>query len=120
MTQIAILPEPSESGRVTYRAICGRQQSVGKTAGEALDALTPSWEGGDSAALVIVQRQRPDQFFTAEQQTRLRELMDRWRIAREGGPALPAGEQAELEGLIEAELRATGERTATLLKALEQ
>ena len=119
MTKIAILPEPAESGQITYRAISGRQQSVGKTAGEALDSLTSCLPGDDSATLVIVQRQRPDRFFTAEQQTRLQELMGRWRLARDGGPALAPAGQVELEGLIEAEVRAAGERTATLLRELE-
>ena len=119
MTKIAILPEPAESGLVTYRAIAGRQQSVGKTAGEALDALN-SLTGEDAATLVIVQHQRPDEFFTAGQQARLQELMQRWRVAREDGTALSAAEQVELENMIEAELRAAGERTAALLRELAQ
>jgi hypothetical protein len=120
MTKIAILPEPTESGGVAYRAISGRQQSVGRTAGEALDALTSSLEGEDSAALVIVQHQRPDQFFTAAQQARLQHLMGQWRSARERGAVLSEAEQAELDGLVEAELHAAGERAAKLLRELEQ
>ena len=120
MTKIAILPEPAESGQVTYRAIAGRQQSVGKTAGEALDALTSSLKGEDSATLVIVQHQRPDRFFTAEQQARLTELMRRWRQSRDGGPGLSPDETVELENLVDAEVRAAGQRTAALLRELEQ
>ncbi len=70
--------------------------------------------------LVIVQPQQPDQFFTAGQQARLQGLMARWRIARDGGPALPPAEQSELERLIEEEVRASGERTAAWLKKLNQ
>jgi len=120
MTKVAILPEPAESGQVTYRAIAGRQQSTGKTAGEALDALTASLPEGEAATLVIVQHQRPDQFFTAEQQTRLNELMARWRSVRDRSAGLPPGEQAELDALVEAEVRAAGERTTALLRELEQ
>jgi hypothetical protein len=120
MTKIAILPETTESGQITYRAISGGQQSVGKTAGEALDSLASFLNGDDSSTLVIVQRQRPDPFFTAEQHARLQELMRRWRISRDGGPALSETEQTELEELIDAEVRASGRRTAALLRELEQ
>lgn len=120
MTKIAIVPEPAESGRITYRAIAGGQQSVGKTAGEALDALTATLKDEDSATLVIVQHQRPDPFFTAEQQTRLEELMHRWRLARDGGTALSPEEQIELENLVETEVGAAGKRAAALLRELEQ
>lgn len=120
MTKIAILPESAESGQVTYRAIAGRQQSVGKTAGEALDALTSTLKGDDSATLVIVQHQRPDRFFTAEQQARLEELMRRWRLSRDAGSGLPPDEAAELENLVNAEFHAATQRTAALLRELEQ
>jgi len=53
-------------------------------------------------------------FFTADQQRRLAKLMKRWRAARDSGETLPADEQSELEALIEAELRAAGDRAAAL------
>ena len=40
MTTVAILPENSQIGGTAYRAVAGPIQSVGKTAGEALDGLT--------------------------------------------------------------------------------
>ena len=120
MTKVAILPESTEPGRITYRAIAGRQQSVGKTAGEALDALTSTLSDEASATMVIVQHQRPDEFFNAQQQARLKELMLRWRAARDGGSSLAPGEQSELDALVEAETRAAGERAAALLKELER
>jgi hypothetical protein len=120
MTKVAILPEPAGSGQVTYRAIAGQQQSVGKTAGEALDALTSSLPESATATLVIVQHQCPDQFFTAEQQERLKELMARWRAARDRDAALAPAEQVELDALVEAEVRAAGERTAAVLREMEQ
>ncbi len=120
MTKIAILPESTELGRITYRAIAGRQQSVGKTAGEALDALTSTLSDEASATMVIVQHQRPDDFFNAQQQARLQELMLRWRVARDGGSRLAPDEQSELDTLVEAETRAAGERAAALLRELER
>jgi len=120
MTKVAILPEPAQSGQVTYRAIAGRRQSVGKTAGEALDALTSSLPEKEAGTLVIVQHQRPDEFFTAEQQGRLNELMTRWRVARDGAAVLPPAEQAELDALVEAEVRAASQRTMALLRELEE
>jgi len=119
MTTVAIFPEPAQSGPVTYRAIAGSQQSVGKTAGEALDALTSGLPEKEAATLVIVQRQRPDEFFTAEQQARLNELMARWRAARDGGTVLSPAEEEELEALVEAEVRAASRRTVALLRELE-
>ena len=120
MTKVAILPEPAQSGQVTYRAIAGRRQSVGKTPGEALDALTTTLPEKETGTLVIVQHQRPDEFFTAEQQALLKELMARWRTARDGGAVLPPAEQAELDALVETEVRAASQRTAALLRELEE
>jgi hypothetical protein len=120
MTKVAILPEAAESGRVTYRAIAGKQQSVGKTAGEALDALTSTLPEEATATMVVVQHQRPDEFFSAQQQARLKELMLLWRSARDGGSALNPAEQRELDSLVEAETHAAGQRAAALLKELEE
>ena len=120
MTTVAILPEPTDSGQVAYRAIAGKRQSIGKTAGEALDALTASLPENDAGTLVIVQHQYPDHFFTAEQQARLRELMLRWRTVRDAGTSLSPSEQAELDALADAELKAASQRTAALLQELEK
>ena len=118
MTTVAILPEPTNAGEPAYRAIAGGRQSVGKTAGEALDALTTQLPHEEAGTLVVVQQLRPDQFFTAQQQTRLKELMARWRAARDAGSSLPAGDQTELDALVEAELRAAGERASAVLKGV--
>lgn len=40
MTTVAILPTRDASGEKSYRVIAGDKHSVGKTAGQALDALT--------------------------------------------------------------------------------
>ena len=82
MTKVAILPVPSETGDISYCAVAGDKRSQGKTAGEALDALTPQLSVAESGTLIIVQNLSPDRFFTEEQQQRLGELMARWRDAR--------------------------------------
>src|ERR1051325_11543069 len=110
MTTIAILPETVSGNGITYRAVAGKKQSSGKTAGEALDRLTAQLSDEETSTLVIVQNLRPDSFFTAQQQQRLSELMAQWRAARDVNAELPPSEQADLEALIEAELEATMQR----------
>jgi hypothetical protein len=57
---------------------------------------------------------RPDPFFSEEQQRRLEELMTRWRAAREAGLRLAPEDEAELKGLVDAELRGAAERAAAI------
>ena len=118
MTKVAILPIPTEQGALSYRAIAGEKHAQGKTAGEALDALTAQLSADEASTLIIVQHLRPDRFFTAAQQQRLDALMARWRTARDQGATLPADEQTELEALVEAELQASAARATTLADAL--
>ena len=118
MTKVAIVPEPSEQGEMAYRAITRGHQSLAKTAGAALDALTSQLPAEEAGTLVIVQSQQPDEFFTPQQQERLRGLIARWRAAREAGCLLPPAELAELEALVDAEVQATGRRAAALSDAL--
>jgi len=120
MTQVAILPEISTKGDTMYRAVSGARQAVVRTAGGALDALTAQLSPEESGTLVVVQNHRPDEFFTAQQQRRLEELMQRWRTARETGKQLPDSEQAELSALIDAEVQASGERAVAALAGLER
>jgi len=51
MTTITILPEKAGS----YRALAGDKESTGRTAGEALDALTSQLADDEGGTLVIVQ-----------------------------------------------------------------
>jgi hypothetical protein len=120
MTTIAILPDSINEVDKYYRAVAGDKESVGKTAGEALDALTAQLTEDESGTLVIVQHLRPDRFFTAEQQNRLAGLMSRWRSARVSNDNLLPEEQAELESLVDAELRAAAHRAETALRDLEK
>ena len=114
MTKVAILPEPSKQGVMAYRAIAGGHESLARTAGAALDALTAQLPAGEGGTLVIVQSQQPDEFFTAKQQERLQELMARWRAAREAGASLTLAEQTELDALVYAEVQAAGRRAGAL------
>lgn len=118
MTTIAIVPDDPQASPPQFRAVAGELQSVGATVGQALDALTAQLGGLDETTLVVVQPMRPDALFTAAQQQRLAELMTRWRAARDAGTALPRQEQAELDALVEAELRAAAARSAALGRQL--
>lgn len=117
MTTVAILPISGPQGDIYYQAVAGARQSEGRTAGEALDALTLQLPSDDAGTLVVVQHGRPDRFFNAAQQQRLAELMERWRRARDVGVPLEAADQTELNLLIEAELLATTQRAAALADA---
>ncbi|MBD1804694.1 hypothetical protein H6F98_04300 [Microcoleus sp. FACHB-SPT15] len=69
---------------------------------------------------MIVQRFLPDDLFPAQQQARLRELMERLHEAVAIGEALAPQVQQELEELVEAELKATIERSARILKQTQR
>src|SRR5258708_3378125 len=120
MTKVAIVPEPSVKGDTMYRAVAGTRHALAKTVGSALDALTAQLPPEESGTLVVVQNHRPDQFFTAQQQRRIEQLMNRWRAARDAGKSLSASEQGELDTLGGAEVRASGERAAAALAGLEK
>jgi hypothetical protein len=118
MQTIAILPEPTADS-LSYRATCGQHQATGQTPGQALDILeaelaTTSTESGET--LVILQRFRPDDLFTAAQQQRLRELMDQFQAAIAQGTQLAPTIQSELNTLVEAELEANIQRSQRLLQ----
>ena len=66
--------------------------------------------------LMVIQNASPDLFFSAQQQERLQSLMEIWREARDKGRSLPPEQQAELDTLVEAELRTATARTAAAAK----
>ncbi|ETX04115.1 hypothetical protein [Candidatus Entotheonella palauensis] len=109
MLPIAIRAEQSEADEPRFRAIAGNRQSVGRTMGEALDALTADWGDDIQETAVLIQRFQPDAYFTDAQYSRMRELLDR-------RTTLTAEERAELEALIDAELDATVARTEHLVR----
>ena len=116
MTTVAILSVSDPSGEKSYRAVAGDKQSVGKTAGQALDALTAQLGETEFSALLVFQSFRPDPFFSVEQQERMSDLMSLWRAARDQSQELLPEQQAELNKLVEAELRAATARTAALMQ----
>jgi hypothetical protein len=120
MKTVTILPMPTVGGGVNYCAVSNGKRSQGATAGEALDALTSQLSDAEAGTLVIVQNRRPDQFFDARQQKRLAELMGRWRACRDDGKPFPAEEQAELDLLVEIELRGAAARAAALADELKR
>src|SRR2546423_10328589 len=110
MTTITILPEKIDS----YRAVAGDKESTGRTAGEALDALTSQLDEEESGTLVIVQNRKADQFFNAIQQERLTDLM---QLRKAGN--LSADDERELESLVDAELNGARQRANALSDGLK-
>jgi hypothetical protein len=119
MQTISIATIANINGDRVYRAAIGDRQSTGKTAGEALDALTMQIGSQEINGFLLLQNQQPDRFFTIEQQQRLTELMSIWRTARDRGDSIPAEQQSELDALIEAELNATAERAKAILAQIQ-
>lgn len=114
INKITISAEDPESPNSSFRAIWRDRESVGKTAGAALDALTGQMKPSDSAALVFIQNLRPDAFFTEVQQLRLQELLTRQNAMKASGAAMSADEQRELEDLVFAELDGSAGRAAAM------
>jgi hypothetical protein len=118
MESVAIFPVTSPTGLPAFRAVTKAGQSEGRTAGEALDAISARLSASESGTLVLIQPFRPDALFTAEQQSRLKDLMGQWRAARDEGRQLPAEVCAELECLVTEELQAAERRTRQVLQGL--
>jgi hypothetical protein len=120
MTKVAVYHVPADPESMPYRAVAGRTQARGRTAGEALDALASQLPQDEADTLVIVRSMSPDRFFTAAQRRRLEQLMALRREALAQNARLDAGDEAELERLVDAEVHATSERAAALLRGLGQ
>jgi hypothetical protein len=110
MTTITILPEKTDR----YRAVAGDKESTGRTAGEALDAITSQLAEAEGGTLVIVQNRRADEFFNAAQQQRLTALS-----IRRDAEDLSDEEARELEALVEAEIDGARRRAAALPRELK-
>ena len=65
MTKVAVLEENDGAHQVSFRAVTAGNQAMGRTAGEALDALTSQLPDGGADTLIIVRSLRPDHLFTA-------------------------------------------------------
>ena len=75
MTKVAVYHESADPESMPYRAVSGPNQAMGRTAGEALDALALQLPQEAADTLVIVRNMSPDRFFSAEQRRRMEELM---------------------------------------------
>lgn len=115
MTRVAVYHEPVAPENMAYRAVARGNSATGRTAGEALDALASQLTQEEVETLVIVRSMSPDRFFSADQRRRLEELMTLRREALAQNSSLGADEQAELEQLVDAEVKATTARAAALL-----
>jgi hypothetical protein len=89
MTNVALFREDADAEGMAFRAMTARNQAMGRTAGEALDALTSQLLDEERDTRIIVRNLAPDRFFTAEQRRRLEQLMADWRSARDAGRSLP-------------------------------
>ncbi len=118
MRMITILPENVGAQNASFRAVAGEKKSSGKTVGEALDALTAQLGEDESGTLVVIQQFRPDKYFTATQQARLSDLMNKWRSARDAQQQLSVAEQSELEALVAAQLEGSAQRTEAMMSKL--
>lgn len=116
MTTVSVL-SPTPTGGA-FRAVSGDAEATGDTVGQALDALVEQTGPAAGATLVVIQPRAGDGFFTDAQRARLGELMGRLRNARDGGLPLTASERAELDALVDEELKAAAARSAALLRAV--
>ena len=103
MTIATIRTDARAADDAKFVARSGNLRGVGRTMGEALDALAAQWAEITQPVPVIIQHFGPDRFFTQAQYDRMQEL--RRRIG-----SLSPEEQAELASLIDAELAATMDR----------
>lgn len=119
MTTVMILQENPGDSDTRFRAVAGTAQSEGETAGAALDALTHQiGDAAEDGMLVVVRPVRPDAFFTQGEQAELGSLMAAWRVARDQNGSLSPQDQARLEQLVEAELKAAGRRSAAMARGI--
>ncbi len=119
MQSISIETVAATNGDRLYRAAMGNQHSLGRTAGEALDALNIQMGSQEINGFLLLKSFQPDQFFTAEQQQRLIELMSIWRTTRDRGDTISPEQQLELDALIEDELNATIGRSKAILAQIQ-
>ena len=83
---------------------------------QTLDELNAQLGETDFIALLVIQSFNADLFLSADQQKRLSELISLWRVARDRGEVLLLEQQAELDALVYAELRAANARTTALMQ----
>jgi len=118
MTTVAVLHEPGGVESTPFRAISGSRQAMGRTAGEALDALSAQLPAEATETLVIVRELKADRFFGAEHGRLLKDLMILREQALAGRGTWTPENAADLERLVEMELHAATERAEALAREL--
>ena len=113
MTPLSVQLEKTEADAPFYRAVAGKYRSVGKTAGEALDALIAQEGDTVDPSTIMIQRFLPDAYFTQGQHDRMKTLL----ACR---AALTEDEKEELNALVDAELDAAISRSDALLGGAKQ
>ena len=63
MTRVTVLREGLGFQDPVFRAVGGHAQAVGRTVGEAVDALAARLPEDQAGTLIIVRDLRPDRFF---------------------------------------------------------
>ena len=94
------------------------QSGYGETVGDALNELDTRIGPPNEMRVIIVQCFVPDEFFTADDQNRLRELMTARKTALAAGRELPEDQWSELQALIDKELEGTGRRASAVGEAI--
>ena len=109
MSAVMIHSETIDESNPRFRAIAGSLQSIGRTAGEALDSLLAQEGETIESSMIVIQRFAPDAYFSQAQHDRMQELLERH--------STPNGaESNELNALIDAELDTTVIRSQAPLK----
>ena len=109
MSSVMIHSETTDHSKPRFRAVAGGLQSVGRTAGEALDSLLAQEGESIESSMIVIRRFAPDAYFSQAQHDRMQELLQR-------RSTLSDDESSELDGLIDAELDATVLRSQAPLK----
>jgi hypothetical protein len=118
MTQVTLIHDAADPETMPYRAVAGKIQAMGRTAGEAIDALTARMEPENAQTLVIVRNLSGDRYFTDEQRQRMERLISQHKRSLEGHAAWTRDDEAELIRLVDAELKAATERAEALCREL--
>lgn len=118
MDKITIVGLEESTVRGPFRAYVDRHEGIGESPGQALDALQKQMGPRRGMQVILVQSNEPDDFFSSEDQSRLRELMDARRVALESGSEISQPLLVELESLIEKELLGATARTEAALVAV--
>ena len=100
MTKIELVEERTGGEEKCFRAVAAHHQAMGRTAGEAIDALTAQIPPEEADTLIIVRGLRGDRFSKhpgTPKSGRLEEPpsrfvprgQDQWEGDRDTGPSLP-------------------------------